>query len=493
MLFATDNEAKDRIDLLIAINDEFSQASKSIIPGLFINDPYVMLHSIKSLRNFHIKGEKEKAVEWLGKLHGFVINPNNKYYFAEDTSTKQIKSNSEDMTAGDSDESGSDDKSTSSTKQPGVSQIDVTSAYQTVIRLFARLRGEKGVAAEARAVLEKMNMVHDLMVNGLKHDNGHTADSIAFVDIRTNAYNLVLGMYMDSKLADDATNAVELLTRMIEAGRKEETDRNGVPLPTHQSFEFTILSLTKMTDSGAAIKEAERLIGLMEETDYLERSIIVYNALLSLCTKTLYGKPELFDKAMSILEKLNECSKTYPELAPNAETKSLIIKACAHSGRKGNETVLDTANKIFSELVAQEEDEKSAKVMTDTCYFHMMLCSTNIMTGDEETKKEHLEELFSQACQRGLCSNAVLTLFRNSTSEEEYQLTVGRGRLADKWIANVTSPKALYTDSSTKGAGKNARRHGKSTSGWAKKQKQKESQKKVNRDSKRVKKMLRKM
>ena len=184
------------------------------------------------------------------------------------------------------------------------------------------------------------------------------------------------------------------------------------------------------------------------------------------------------------------CSKYF---LIQSQPKSLVIKACAHSLRKGNQAVLNTANKLFSELVAQEEDEKSAKIMTDTCYFHMMLCSTNIMTGDDEMKKDHLEELFSQACERGLCSNAVLTLFRNSTTKEEYELTVGRGRLADKWIANVTSPKALYTDSSTKGAGKNARRQGKSTTDWLKKQRQKESQRKVNKDSKRVKKMLRKM
>lgn len=481
---SAEKEANDQIDSLITINDEFAHASKDVVPGLFINDPYVMLHSIKSLRNFHLEGEKEKAQEWLVKLHEFVINPANKDYFSEEKKTNF------NNTKGGSDGNSSDEEGSSSTQQPNTSQIDVTSAYQTVIRLYARLRGEKGVAAEARAVLDKMHAVYDVMVNGLKDDSDGSADSIAFIDIRSNPYDLVLGMYRDSKMADDATNAVELLSRMIESSKKDETDRHGVPLPTHQSFEFTILSLAKMAD---AIKEAERLISVMEESGYLERSILVYNALLTLCTKTLYGKSELYDKAMEILSKLDDASKTYPELAPNTETKSLIIKACAYCGRKGNEEVLATANQIFSELVAQEEDEKSAKIITDACYYHMMLCSANIMTGNEESKKDRIEELFSQACQRGLCSNAVLTLFRNSTTEEDYQLTVGRGRLADNWIVNVTSPKALYTDSSTKGAGKNAKRHGKSTSGWAKKQKQKETQRKINKDSKRVKKMLRKM
>ena len=37
------------------------------------------------------------------------------------------------------------------------------------------------------------------------------------------------------------------------------------------------------------------------------------------------------------------------------------------------------------------------------------------------------------------------------------------------WVANATSVRVKYTDGSLKGAGKNARRKGKSTSDWAKK------------------------
>ena len=105
-----------------------------------------------------------------------------------------------------------------------------------------------------------------------------------------------------------------------------------------------------MPDGDAAIKEAKRLTTFIEETDYLDNSITVYNALLSLCTKVLYGKQELYDKALSILAKLKETSNTHLELKPNAETMSLIIKACAHSKREDHEAVLGTAAKIFSEL-----------------------------------------------------------------------------------------------------------------------------------------------
>lgn len=485
-----EKEAIERIDFLHQIHDELARPSQDVIPGLFINDPYIMLHSIKSLRNFHLEGERERADEWLGKLHEFVICPQNKSYFLEEDNLNQDESKSEYESAVDTKDA-SNESSPNDEIKTSVSQIDVTSAYLSTIRLYARLRGEKGAATAARSVLDMMHEVHDVMINGLKDDNGDKAGSIAFIDIRENAYNLVLGMYRDSKTADDASNAVELLTRMIDAGRKDEADRNGVPLPTHQSFEYSILALTKMADSNAAIQQAERFIALMEEAHYLDNSVTVYNALLALYTKA--GKPGLHDKAMEILNKLKDAGKTQPEMAPNVETKSLVIKACAYSGGEDREAVLGMANKIFAELVDQEETEKSAMVVTDSCYLHMMLCSINHMTGDEETKKERVDELFSQACQRGLCSNSLLTLFRNNTSEENFRLTVGQGRLADHWIANVTSPKALYTDGSSKGAGKNARRHGKSTSNWAKKQQQKDVQRKLSKDSKRVKKMLKKM
>jgi len=75
------------------------------------------------------------------------------------------------------------------------------------------------------------------------------------------------------------------------------------------------------------------------------------------------------------------------------------------------------------------------------------------------------------ACQKGLVNGNVLNIFRNNVSKDLFLATVGDGRLADKWVANATSVKVRYTDGSMKGAGKNARRKGKSTSNWVKKNK----------------------
>ena len=75
-------------------------------------------------------------------------------------------------------------------------------------------------------------------------------------------------------------------------------------------------------------------------------------------------------------------------------------------------------------------------------------------------------------------------------------MTVGRGRLADKWIQNVTSPlaqKVRYTDGSKGGKGKHAQRKGKSTSGWAKKQKLREATIVARRKEKKAKKFYKKV
>ena len=113
--------------------------------------------------------------------------------------------------------------------------------------------------------------------------------------------------------------------------------------------------------------------------------------------------------------------------------------------------------------------------MTDKCYFHMMRCVVGLCL-DQEEKQEKIKKFFAGACSKGLCSADVLKVFRNSVSEEDFVATVGSGRLADNWVANVRSGKALYTDGTTGGKGKNARRKGKSTSDWAKKQRRREEE-----------------
>eukprot|EP00584_Thalassiosira_punctigera_P005665 CAMPEP_0172532284 /NCGR_PEP_ID=MMETSP1067-20121228/5398_1 /TAXON_ID=265564 ORGANISM="Thalassiosira punctigera, Strain Tpunct2005C2" /NCGR_SAMPLE_ID=MMETSP1067 /ASSEMBLY_ACC=CAM_ASM_000444 /LENGTH=844 /DNA_ID=CAMNT_0013316787 /DNA_START=334 /DNA_END=2868 /DNA_ORIENTATION=+ len=497
----THNDSFERVIVLNHIHDTFSECCQSQIPGLYKDDPYVLFHSIKALKNLQKKEEWDKGHQWLRKLHSFVTSPENVDYFNErgDGGSQWQHEQPAEL----------DETETFLPEaQPVFSRtIDVTSPYITFIRLLAQLRGKNGVAADALKVLNWMHHVKNVYVNGLAKpgpqisstdDNEEPEESmakrkrIAYVDIRSNAYNLVLGLHRDSKKADDASKAIELLQRMVDAGNETAENKKGVPLPTEQSFEFTILSLANMTDGENALQEAERLIQLMQDETDLEPSAAIYNAHITVCNKQLFGKAQLYDKALSILDEMRERSKANPGASPNPATLALVMQACSLSEHEDREKVLATASTLFSQLEERESSEKSAVALTDRAYFYMMKCVDAHTIDDLDAKKDSIEELFSGACQRGLCSANILAIFRDSVSEEEYRLTVGKGRLADRWIANIRGPRALYTDGSSGGAGKHARRKGKSTSNWANKKRAKEAERGTRRKDKKAKKFFKK-
>ncbi|KAK1736967.1 hypothetical protein QTG54_012412 [Skeletonema marinoi] len=464
----TQTESLERILLLNNIHDEFAKCCVPYIHGVYSDDPYVLFHSIKSLKNFQIDQERELGSKWIQKLHKFVTSQENIGYLANKTEP-----------ADNNDEEG-EELDSGTGKSTGQTTIDVTSAYTTVIRLLAKLRGTKGVAHDARNILDQMHNVQTINEHGFKVEGGFENDPIASIDIRSNAYNLVLGLYRDSKDEKDSMKAVNLLQKMVDAGNKPLSERGG-----------SQYLMNNRLNRDKATQVAELLLTLMEGQDFIEPSITVHNAYLKLCNNLLHGTPELFDKAQVILGNL----KQRHDLSPDSETMALVIKACSVSDREDHEKVLATATEIFSQLVAQEVTENSALALTDGAYFHMMKCVHNYM-GNDDAKKERIEDLFSEACQRGMCSANVLSMFRNSVSDEEYRLTVGKGRLADKWIQNVTSPlaqKVRYTDGSKGGKGKHAQRKGKSTSGWVKKQKVREATIEARRKGKQAKKFYKKV
>ena len=523
---STRTESFDRIVLLNDMHGSFADCCKSHIPGMYKDDPYVLFHSIKAVKTLQQKQEWDRGQEWIDRMHQFITNSDNGDYFISQ-STRQSSDAVGDKVR----------EEQVSTAVESQTTIDVTAAYTTMIRNLAKLRGKKGVVSKAREILDRMHVVHDTFVNGLEvngdsqsavsstkvytkingipylitaEDNVMDASSIdkskriAFIQIGVKAYNLVIGLYKDSKNGEDTTKALELLQRMIDAESKAPEDRGGVPLPNKETFELAILSLVNMDDADKAYLDAERLIQLLQDNESLNLTASAYNAFITVCNRQFYGKSELYDKAISILDKMNDLSKTNPEVSPTPETLALVMKACALSEHNDHEKVLKTASDIFSQLKEQETDDKSAVALSDRAYYYMMKCIDMYMVEEEglaldddttavsTTKQDMIEELFSEACQRGLCSADVLLFFKKHVSEEDFVLTVGKGRLADNWIANIKGPRALYTDGSKGGPGKHARRKGKSTSNYVKKQKEKDAKHESRKKEKEAKKFFKK-
>jgi len=184
---------------------------------------------------------------------------------------------------------------------------------------------------------------------------------------------------------------------------------------------------------------------------YIRSSVVAYNAFIVVCNRQLFGKPELFDKALGILDRMDEMGKINPVMLPNPETLALVMKSCALSEHKDHTKVLKTASNLFLRMKDRETDEKSNVALTDRAFYYMMKFVVMYLSKSLDQKVEQIQELFSEACHRGLCSAIVLPCFRSCVSDEDYQLTVGKGRLADHWIANIKGPRALYTDGSKAG------------------------------------------
>ena len=438
ILALKDSSSAARIELLKSIHDALCQATDGQIGKLHRDDPYVLFHCIKSIKTFNIAAMMTKGYEWLGILHEFVVDPKNAGYFGSGD--------------GDADES---------TPQ----SIDVTSAYLHVIRLTARLRDSSpGAASKARDVLDKMHEVYRLSNSGHERSGEASAiPAVATVDIRYNAYNLVLGLYRDSRNAGDSSKALDLIQRMMDSRTSSTDNPIGVPLPTVDSFVYTVLALGNMKDSSKAIQEAERLIDLLEVDESLGASVAVYNAYLTLLNKAYHGQEILLDKAMATLATMNEKSKTNSSVKPDSETVALVMKACSISRHSDRGRILSEVSQLFNKMLEQEPNDKSHEYMTDYIYFNKMK-STELYELDSDVKRERIETLFSEAAGRGLVSAAVLSVLRGAVSAKDFELTVGKGRLPEHWTANCVGPRALYTDGSMGGEGKLTSRKGKSSS-----------------------------
>jgi hypothetical protein len=255
---------------------------------------------------------------------------------------------------------------------------------------------------------------------------------------------------------------------------------NMIPLPNDQSFVSCIKAVSTIKDTRIAIKEAERLVGTFEslrkQNSAIESSTKVYNALIDFYIDISARDKRLAQNLFSICNKIcNRMETQTPSLEPDAMTHTLLLKSCTidDGNVDSKEQKLQLAREIFDKI--SEHSEEKGSMLSDKCYFYMMKCVTQNIN-DPEEKKKQIIQLFSQAGSGGFVSSDVLKSLRINTTDDEYKKIVGDGRLADKWVANVTSAVALYTDGTTGGEGKNARRKGKSTSDWAKKQRQKDEE-----------------
>lgn len=468
---STHSQSLKRIIDLNAIHFTYAQNK---VQGVHRNDPFVLMASLKGLRNYRKKEEMELGEHWMSRLFAFVTDPANREY-CESTAQKSQPVRS--ASADDASQTNNEDfnqavniEESSLAESKRETFVNCSPSFTKHIRELAKLRGgDTTTGAMARNTLDRM---HEIAMD-------ENRAGIASMEIGENAYNLVIGLYRDSKDEGHATEAVYLLDEMISSW-KAKSNKNA-PFPSAQTFKYCIESLAYAKDDITLLTESKRLLDeyeLMCDKGDIEPATKPYNATLESLVKRMRRDPKLLSRVTEVVTRMNEMAERFPTIEPDVFSASMVLQACSYVTGDENDksSAFKTAEGTFEELEQSEltGDEEHSK-MTDKCYFHMMRCVTNLCL-DQEDKQERIKRLFTGACSKGLCSADVLKIFRNSVSEEDFIATVGSGRLADNWVANVRSGKALYTDGTTGGKGKNARRKGKSTSDWAKKQRRKEEE-----------------
>jgi hypothetical protein len=465
------------------------------------------MHSIKSVKNFQRREEADLVDDWFDRLHGFVLNP------PDEQISRYNDDGNDSLDA--SDANNGDHQS--------MQAIDLTGTYTSIIRGYVKLRKEPSAAEKAWVALQRMQDLSALSESEI---------TIATVDLKINPFNLFLGSPNNAHGTNHENRIlarkISLLDTLIDSAKKgtgtcptesqssslssSSSTAISLPLPNEQSFVGCIKALSSLKNPEKIAKEAERIVAAYEsliKDHIIPPSPKVHNAIIELYIDT-FGKDKsasigsLLSICVAVSKRMEDLASSRPDIAPDIFTRTLFLKACSIDDQNPESRLerYEKAEQIMKEL----ENENSGKAgdddnniegdssklkskLNDKCYFYMMKCVSNTIS-DPEEKRGKIIDLFKKATDGGFVSADVLKTLRTNTTNEIYTDIVGNGRLADRWVENVTSGLALYTDGTTGGAGKNARRKGKSTSNWVRKQSDRKNAIQSRNDSKMEKKRL---
>lgn len=407
------------------------------VNGIVRNDPLFLMHSIKCVKNYTYKNQEKWLSEWFDRLHKSVLTK------AENTIPETI---------------------------------DLTGTYTGIIRQYAKAKlkfsGQKAVQ-----VLERMQELQS-------SENG-----IASIEIQQNAYDLTLSALRDTKNQKSTMKSIEIVTKVVE--KYLSSDKSNKPAISNDSFVYCLQSLSSISDKKEAYQHARKIISWvnqLQSSKGIDFSVEPYTALIYFYANK--GDTDILSNVSFVLSSLEEYSENQNHDVRSGMKSALsaVLRACSqsHSSCQRKEAIsmsLETFNTLL------KDEEEGHYHISDDCYFHMMKCYENLMP----EKEEKIISTFMDAARKGLVSKNVLKALRTNISADKYEEIVGSGRIADDWVKNVDKSGAnvvLYTDGTSGGEGKNARRKGKSTSDWLRKQKTKEQKKITAKARKRQKRMI---
>lgn len=505
----THQDALDHIEVLHKLHDQFVKRKCSgFIAPL---DPFLLIHSLKTkslFQELHKPRQANACRQWLEQLHELVLRYAG---VVEDTPGKH----------NDADEIVLPD-----------TPLDLTGTYMTCLRGYAkasRINTGSGGYKQAFRTLRKMEQLKLILFK--QSDRARRAFHI---DVPPNAYELVLSSCVAAK---NSSSALTLIKEMLKNDRRVLQDavdtQEKYSRVSEKSFANVFQSLKQDLPSQVNIESAEWLLEeLIKFYTHVPKTsaptLAPVHALLDLYCKWYSNDPTLINRVKIILQKMTDLSveKGQETLKPDIKCKVMLLKACSLAKEDHYDESLSVARETFA-LIEKEDKRAKVPLMSDEVYYYYMKAllprghsNTQIVdpnrqefltllskvenpadneSGSDVTSDDvsdetfgngnvELVELFKTCCKKGLVSANVLNVLRRSIKDEEFKSLVGTGRLADQWVRNVTSAKALYTDGTKGGQGKHAKRKGKSTSDWKKKQVQQKKSQDEKLGKKRVKK-----
>ena len=436
-----DRNALQRIQKLHEFHEILSSIEGSPLEK---DDIFILMHSIKSIKN--VKKDETLVTGWFDRLHSKIIHQ----------SKEEDAWKAEDA-------------------------IDLSGTYTSILRGYAR----ENQVQSASQILKKMHEIHDIVSQRNQNDE---FISQANIEIKPNAYNLVIGSCEGEKYVP---LAMKLLNEMIES--PSNTINNDklssyIPPPDDQSFALVLKKLYYMSDMNAAktigdtyLSQYEKLV----QKQMLSPSPNVHNAYMELLIKHFGHHEDLLSMCNAVI---NRMSNIVDE-KKDTTTWNLLLKACTSNNVEKNvekrEERIKIAQKIFNNM---EEGVKGE--LSDQSFQYLMQCYS-LFIDDDEDKKLKIIGSFKLSSKLGFVSAGVLKQLKCNVSEEEFTEIVGSGRLVNDWLTNVTTKTVQYTDFTNGGANKHARRKGKSTSNWARQQRQRTAKIQSRKSSKLERKMKR--
>lgn len=420
------------------------------------DDPFLLMHSIKSIDDFSDNDKVCLVETWLERLHNYILDKSNTTFVKKEEVSERNE------------------------------RIDLTGTYTSILRGFVR----EGQVEKANGIFHKMLEVvnSENIAEIMNDDNDDIIIPPGTIDLKTNACNLLLG---SCRKRVHLPIAIQLLNQMIDSMEKSSDGGSLLPRPDDQSFAMVLTNLSQMADMNAARSIGENFLHQFEDGvkgKKIDPSTNVHNAYMELLISHYGHRVDLLSMCEDVTNRLTTMAQSRPSMKPDTNTWNIHLKAYATNcdDDEINRERLVLARQLFEKM----KNGGKRGDLTDKSFQYMMKCVSNIK--DTEERQDEIKLLFQMASQMGFVNAEVLQLLKQNVSNQDFTNIVGDGRLADNWIKNVTSVVVRYTDFTNGGANKHARRKGKSTSGWAKKQRRREEEIRARKEAKAERKRQRK-